>query len=229
MRRTLLILLPALFGLPFQPLAEAEKSPTWPIQPGAPLGDPATCTLNFVFRNATDWFIGTAAHCVVLGERVRNPEVGVFGTVVFEAFDATDFALIKVDARLSNLVAPDVRHWGGPTGVSTRQSAPAGDAVAVYGYGVGFGVDSATRPRVGILVSHGPQRYVANTGAVPGDSGAPILDHGDGRALGIVSRYHVSVPPATDEGPTLLHIMNRLRAAGFDVELATAPYHPTPT
>ncbi len=212
---------PAVHGVP--PLVTA-------IQPGAQVSTPVgSCTLNFVFTDATNTYIGTAGHCADAGDRVSNAAAGLFGTVVFDEDGVTDFALIRVDAGKVGLVSAGVRQWGGPTGVASTSTAAAGDTLALYGFGIGFGSAAQTRPREGVLLSYNGVEYRAETAAVNGDSGAPLLDLDDGKAVGIISHFDlVAAPPATDEGPTVDRIQARLAAAGFAVTLQTAAFHGSP-
>lgn len=217
-----LAILFALFLLPLPALAAPVQTA---IQPGGPLGNPQFCTLNFVFKDASNTYIGTAGHCAEPDERMSNALAGTFGTVVFDADDALDFALIQVDAAKVGLVSPAMRQWGGPVGTATTATAKAGDPLLLHGYGLGFSATNPTRNRAGVLLSYNGVEYRAETGAVFGDSGGPILDGQDGRAVGIISHFDFTgVPPATDEGPTVQNILTRLGSAGFNVALQTAPF-----
>jgi hypothetical protein len=116
-----------------------------PIQPGAPtfvrggtfVGPPWSdrplstflhanvCTMNFVFKDAENTYIGAARHCTLaVGDREAAPDIGEFGTVVFRAScghrrhrsrarregPATDdFSLIRIDADKLEMVSPVVR------------------------------------------------------------------------------------------------------------------------
>lgn len=199
-----------------------------PIQPGAQvIGSASWCTLNFVFARGADRYIGTAGHCTVApGERMRTGSGEEFGTVVFRQNSSDlDFALIEVDAGKRSAVNPAVRAWGGPTGVAAASETLAGDTLLFHGYGAGFGLTRLTRPRTGALVHDDASSYEANMAAVPGDSGAPVVHAATGKALGIVSRFNAyGLPPSTDAGPTVAHIISRLAGAGWTVTLVTAPY-----
>lgn len=218
-----------------------------PIQPGAALGSgtPAHCTLDFVFRTPSGtWFIGAAAHCVSLGERVSNNEAGTFGTVVVDDVYANpggiDFALIQIDAAKTNLVSPAVRGWGGPTGVASSTNAAPGDLLSIHGYaaGIGYGYPATARQlstaqnKVGVFsrIVGGFAVYDAYT--IPGDSGAPILLNKDGTALGLdsTSSIYAQVPdvPALDKGPSVGLILTRMAGMGYSLTLQTAPYNAIP-
>jgi len=211
------------------------KTPRWggvdsPLRPGASFD--GKCTFNFVFYKpgakgkAPKGYIGTAAHCTdKLGEVAANPEVGEIGKVVYDsdlAESAVDFSLIELEPKVIGRTNPEVLGWGGPTRSVSQKDLAVGDQVDVYGYGVGVGATEQTRPRYGFLVAYNKQEYQADMPAVNGDSGAPLIHHETGAALGIISRYGLTVPPSTDLGPLMPWIFKELKAAGFgDVKLAT--------
>ena len=121
----------------------------------------AQCTANFIFTDATDVYIGQAAHCsgtggstetngcdsgsLPVGTQVEVDGATQPGVMVYNSWltmqqvgetdpDAcayNDFALIRLDPADHGLVNPSIPFWGGPTGL--------GDATAtfeqVYSYG----------------------------------------------------------------------------------------------
>ena len=122
----------------------------------------AQCTANFVFFDASNVYIGQAAHCASLGgntetngcETDSHPlgtPVEVTGasrpgTLVYSSWLAmqsvdesnadacayNDFALVRLDPADHDLVNPSVPHWGGPIGVDTNG---VGIGESVYSYG----------------------------------------------------------------------------------------------
>jgi hypothetical protein len=137
------------------------------------------CTANFVFYNATDVFIGQAAHCAgtgpatetsgctagtkPLGTPVTIGGASKPGTLVYSSWitmakrgeqDANicnfnDFALVKIDSADRGKVNPSLPVFGGPTGIST--SSPAfGDRVFTYGNSPLRGGISLLSPKEGI-------------------------------------------------------------------------------
>ncbi|MDP9066971.1 MAG: S1 family peptidase [Actinomycetota bacterium] len=207
--------------------------PAWggadsPIRPGSSMGG---CTFNFVFytpgtvRKQPRAFIGTAAHCTdKVGERVEHASVGEIGTVVYDSDlvnSEVDFTLIEIDRDKVSQTNPEVLHWGGPTRSITADDLAIGDRIDIYGYGVGLGATEQTRPRYGFLVGYNEKEYQADMPAVNGDSGSPLIHHETGAALGIISRYGIAIPPSTDLGPLMPWIFEELKAAGFNVRLAT--------
>lgn len=217
--------------------AERDEHDYTPIQPGALLGTP--CTLNFVWRGAEGvLYVGAAAHCVGgVGSRPIAPGLGTFGTVVFsDSATAAEFyaglpqfeyALIRVDDDKQRLVNPAMRYWGGPTGIA-EEAAP-GTSTLHYGQGLIYQSTEPSRARVGVLQDlreggiwdgwwHGDYPFLG------GDSGSPVLT-GDGRALGFVNNLAATWgEPAAVSGPGMALVRERLHAAGFDVELVTAPF-----
>jgi len=123
----------------------------------------AQCTSNFVFYDATDVYLGMAAHCATLGSSTQTTcttPVRAPGTTVWvegaqfpaqmsynswytmqqegepwwtDACYYNDFALVKLDPRDHKLVYPGLLHFGGPTGLAKAWHHEAGDAVHSYG------------------------------------------------------------------------------------------------
>ena len=228
-------LLASLSASPVLGKKKAQRVPKWgglssPLRPGSSLG--GRCTFNFVFykpgtgTKAPKAYIGTAGHCTdAIGEDVVQPALGKIGKVVYDSDivkSTVDFTLIEIDPAMVSKTNPTVLSWGGPTRVVSQQELAVGDRVNVYGYGIGVGANEATRPRYGYLVAFNDTEYQADMPAVNGDSGAPLIHHETGAALGIISRYGFTVPPSTDQGPLMPWILSELGKAGFKVTLATA-------
>ncbi len=214
-----------------------------PIQPGAFVSTPeGGCTMNYVFRDSQGkMYIGTAGHCFErVGQRAEaepNPGSPVsildplfeFGTAVFVEFSeeepSIDFALIEIDPEDVGKVNPAMRRWGGPTGVTSAAETNTGDLLLQYGYGVGFDLTPATRPRPRVLMDDDSRHYTSQSASNFGDSGSPVLHRPTGKALGIDSRFNLfDVPPSTDAGPTVENIMRQLAGAGRGVTLVTGAY-----
>lgn len=216
---------------------KVRKTPAWggadaPLRPGSSLN--GSCTFNFVFytpgtaKKAPKGYIGTAGHCTdALGEEAELPGTGMIGTVVYDSdlvkgSEGVDFSLIEIKPGFIGKTNPEVLVHGGPTRAATVEDFAVGDQVDVHGYGMGVGATEQTRPRSGVLFSWTEKEYQADMPAVNGDSGAPLIHHETGAALGIISRYGLTVPPSTDLGPLMTWIFEELDKAGFDVRLATA-------
>lgn len=191
------------------------------IRPGARMTAPNGCTLNFIFEQGSDLFVGTAGHCVSgTGQRVGANGVGLFGTVVYHRFDGTlDFALIRIDADKHASVDPRMCTWGGPTGVGTPGGTLTTEPLLEYGWGVATQFTPQTRSRVHdeFLSSSDVLRW--NGVGSGGDSGAPVLS-ASGLAVGIHTAGLTPVAGVVwEQGPTVTHILSSLEGAGWNVQL----------
>jgi hypothetical protein len=120
------------------------------------------CTANFVFYDASNVYIGQAAHCSTTGgptdtngcttpSQPLGTEVTVGGasrpgTLVYNSWltmqaagetdpdtcKYNDLALVKLDPADAGRVNPSIPHWGGPTGLN---SAGTSFLQWVYSYG----------------------------------------------------------------------------------------------
>lgn len=154
----------------FAPVAEAESrarksrtraasAPAWAsastatIHPGVQtFTDGGQCTSNFVFYDATEVYLGQAAHCagtegntavngceagsLPLGTRVGVDGASRPGTLVYSSWLSmqaakesnedlcygNDLALVRLDAADRDNVNPSVPHWGGPVGLAADVS-----------------------------------------------------------------------------------------------------------
>ena len=146
----------------------ASAAPSWApassatIHPGVQTFTAgAQCTANFVFYDASNVYLGQAAHCSGTGTStdtngctsgslpIGTPvDIGGSkpGTLVYNSWltmqskgetDAdtcayNDLALVKVDPADAGSVNPSIPFWGGPTGVHSGGTA-TGDTVLSYG------------------------------------------------------------------------------------------------
>lgn len=187
--------------------------------------DPAGCTLNFVFRDASNTYIGTAGHCVDnVGQSVATAD-GEIGTVAYRILrDRDDFALVRLDRKVLDRVRPDVLSFGGPTGPASSASTRPGDIVRLYGYGMVYESSEATRPRSGVLLNDDGTEWRAALPAIFGDSGGPVLHGPTGNALGVISGIVLDpLQPHTVLGTTVERILELLDEAGRPVHLVTSP------
>ena len=148
--------------------AGASAAPTWApassatIHPGVQtLTNGGQCTSNFVFYDATNVYLGQAAHCssqggqtdtdgcsttsLPIGTPVDIEGASTPGTLVYNSWitmhddgetDANtcafnDLALVKIDPADVSKVNPSIPFWGGPTG--TGGTAATGSKVLSYG------------------------------------------------------------------------------------------------
>lgn len=160
------VVVPVLLVGPVGPSAAAR---TWApassatIHPGVQtFTADAQCTANFVYHDATNVYIGQAAHCsstgditetdgctaasLPLGTPVKVTGASRPGTMVYNSWIAmqqrqerdrdacqyNDLALVKLDPADAGRVNPTVPHWGGPVGINTRGTT-FGDPVYTFG------------------------------------------------------------------------------------------------
>src|SRR5262249_51908001 len=146
----------------------AVAAPTWApagsatIHPGVQVfTNGAQCTANFVYYDASNVYLGQAAHCsstsdntatngcdtdsLPLGTPVDITGASKPGTLVYNSWIAmhnageTDantcqyngLALVKIDPADVGKVNPSIPFWGGPTGLAT--STTQGETVLSYG------------------------------------------------------------------------------------------------
>src|SRR4051812_2505389 len=149
--------------------ASASAAPAWApaatatIHPGVQVfTDGAQCTANFVFADATDVYIGQAAHCsgtgaatdtngctaasLPIGTPVEITGASRPGTLVYNSWLTmqgpgetdpdtcafNDLALVRIDPADAGKVNPSIPFWGGPTGLQSAGTV-AGDKVLSYG------------------------------------------------------------------------------------------------
>jgi hypothetical protein len=172
--------------------------------------------LNFLFQ-APDGtrYIGTAGHCVSLGqettfkdtdaagngriervwawghgpvaEDVAGQRIGEFVYAVVYA--PKDFALIRLDPGVE--ASPEMCHFGAPRGVSSHTDA-TDTAVVLRYYGNAVGVDDVAPARSAVALGTPDPDHVYAAGlALPGDSGAGVMT-ADGLAIGVLVTTGVS-------------------------------------
>jgi hypothetical protein len=166
-RRSLAVLVCALALAAVAPAA-ASAAPTWApassaaIHPGVQtFTDGAQCTANFVYSDATDVYIGQAAHCsgtggntatngcssgsLPTGTPVDVTGASKPGTMVYNSWltmqakgekDANtcqynDLALVRLDPADAGKVNPSIPYWGGPNAVGATTQLRD----KVYSYG----------------------------------------------------------------------------------------------
>lgn len=199
------------------------------LRPGARLT--GGCTVNFIYTDGEDFYVGTAGHCIDEGQVAVLDSFGKIGEAVFSTGDGgvgNDFALIKVDEDLEDQVDPEMCTWAGPTG--TEPGDILGQPVLQAGYGSGVSVPTfgvlPPRPRPGVGMGWGAESFTWIGTSIPGDSGSPVRESG-GEALGTVT--HILIPaPVLDFGTTWDRGLELAGEAGIeDLELVTVDYlHP---
>ncbi len=166
-RRHLAVLVCVLVAAALAPAA-ASAAPTWapaataPVHPGVmTYTDGARCTANFVYSDATDVYIGQAAHCsgtggstetngcdsgsLPTGTPVEVDGASRPGTMVYNSWLTmqakgetdpdtcayNDLALVRLDPADAGKVNPSVPYWGGPNAVGATTALRD----KVYSYG----------------------------------------------------------------------------------------------
>jgi hypothetical protein len=158
------------------------------VHPGVQVfTDGAQCTSNFVFQDASNVYLGQAAHCsgtgaatdtdgctsasLPIGTPVDVTGASHPGTLVYNSWltmqskgetDAdtcafNDLALIKLDPADVANVNPSVPGFGGPTGVGSWGGT--GSTVYTYGNSELRGGVSALSPKQGIVVQGTPSGW----------------------------------------------------------------------
>ena len=153
------------------------------IHPGVQtFTDGAQCTANFVYTDASNTYIGQAAHCsgtggstetngcdsgsLPVGTPVEVTGASKPGTMVYNSWATmqangesnadtcayNDLALIKLDPSDVANVNPSVPGYGGPTGVGTVGSL--GDKVYSYGNSELRGGVTKLSPKEGVLIQN---------------------------------------------------------------------------
>jgi hypothetical protein len=147
----------------------------------------AQCTANFVYQDASNVYLGQAAHCsgtggstdtngcdsgsLPIGTPVDVTGADHPGTLVYNSWltmqskgetDAdtcafNDLALIKIDPADVGKVNPSVPALGGPTGVGSWRGA--GSTVYTYGNSELRGGLAALSPKVGLVVQGTPSGW----------------------------------------------------------------------
>lgn len=159
------------------------EAPCAPIHPGGRVYTPiGQCSFNFVVTDGTELYIGTAGHCIRLGERARLSANDFIGTAVQRSFSGgKDWAFIQIDDEDHDRVDPSLGTWGGPTGVS----APSrGDVVLQHGWGATLGQSAWTRGRAGVIADFYPHGFIYAGHVDSGDSGSAVM-LSSGEAVGI--------------------------------------------
>jgi hypothetical protein len=150
------------------PAGAANAAPSWApagsatVHPGVQtITEGGQCTANFVFYDASDIYIGQAAHCagtgaatdtngcdagsLPLGTPVEVTGASRPGTLAYSSWitmqnagesdantcDFNDLALVRLDPADHGKVNPSIPFWGGPTGLI--DSTATGAKVLSYG------------------------------------------------------------------------------------------------
>jgi hypothetical protein len=213
--------------------AAASAAPTWApaasatIHPGVQtVTAGGQCTSNFVFYDASNVYLGQAAHCSStggqtstngcdtgsqpLGTPVEIDGASKPGTLAYnswltmqgngEADDETcqynDLALVKIDPADAGKVNPSIPKFGGPTGIGGTNT---GEQVYTYGNSSLRGGITVLSPKNGVTLQNSPGgwSHVVYT-VTPGIPGdsGSAFLNASGQALGILSTLNIAPTPA---------------------------------
>ncbi len=206
------------------------------------MGSPA-CTVGFLFVDPVKqiYYFGTAGHCTDsangstydgTGTRVGTQELGEIGTVVFDSDGpvpisdtvqvsegGVDFTLVQLDPGINLQANPEVLTFQGPTGYLACADLQAGSMAGLYGQGMVFR-EADQQSRSGAVARCNAEDNSAEVviRIVFGDSGGPVLQLANGKAIGHAS----SGDGVTMNAITMDYVFRDLAAAGFgNVALAT--------
>ena len=180
-RRSLAVLVCALAIGAIAPAAASAWAPasSAAIHPGVQtFTDGAQCTANFVYTDASNTYIGQAAHCsgtggstetngcnsgsLPVGTQVEVDGASKPGTMVYNSWitmqqagetnadtcQYNDLALIKLDPADVANTNPSVPYWGGPTGLGGTTAQ--GEKVYSYGNSSLRGGVATLSPKTGL-------------------------------------------------------------------------------
>ena len=212
--------------------AAASAAPTWApaasatIHPGVQtVTSGGQCTSNFVLYDATNVYLGQAAHCSStggqtstngcdtgsqpLGTPVQVDGASQPGTLAYnswltmqangEADDETcqynDLALVKIDPADVGKVNPSIPKFGGPSGIG---GTAQGEQVYTYGNSSLRGGVTVLSPKNGVTVENSPGGWSHTVYTVsPGIPGdsGSAFLNASGQALGILSTLNIAPTP----------------------------------
>ena len=191
---------------------------------------PAGCTANFIYSNGSQYYIGTAGHCVdKVGEsvymQVNTPGVGAsianIGTVskFVDGGVGNDYSVIAIASGFA--VDPKLPQ-GGPQGIYTG-CGPA--VVSHYGHGYGVAV-SQGKLEGGVATNWYDDGYGWTGVGAPGDSGSAVLANG---TLAAGDFTHLIVDVGAYPGSDLAGTRITKILAGTGLSLVNADGSTTPT
>jgi hypothetical protein len=192
---------------------------------------PYGCTANFIYSNGSQYFIGTAGHCVdkvgqAIYMQVNSPGIGAsianIGTVskFVNGGVGNDYAVIAVAPGFT--VDPKLPQ-GGPQGIYTGC-----DPTAVLHYGHGYGVAVSQGKLEGGLATNWYDDGYGWTGVgAPGDSGSAVVTANGFQAAGDFT--HLIVDTGAYPGSDLAGTRITKILAGTGLSLVNADGTRTPT
>lgn len=128
----------------------------------------------------------------------------------------TDFALIPLPSSVATQLRPEVPIFGGPNGTDT---VGTGDALCIYGGGLGVGETIATKGRPVVGLSSTSSAWYGYGPTAVGDSGAPVIDCTSAAAVGIHTHGPCLSPPSTSCGTTIARAKALASAQGLSISI----------
>ncbi len=188
------------------------------IRPGARLTN--GCTMNFLFTDGTDHYMGTAGHCTsFVGQSMGATGIGPFGSVAYRHYSGVghDFALIRVDDAMVDQLDPNMCAWSGPR--DAEPETHAYQPMHHYGWGVATNDQAHTRARTGYLTAVSDTTISFTSYASGGDSGSPATNV-LGSGLGILTHVQSNVyGDRVVYGTHIEQAISMAQGAGFDIEI----------
>lgn len=187
------------------------------------------CTANFIWKDTSNQkYLGTAGHCLENATRVevcwKNCVLGAFtnwvhdfvppglvelcGSATTSCSDmipvrskgqGSDFGLIRLSHAPSGSLRPEMPIFDGPSG--SDSTVGLGEPLCMYGAGLGVGETTATKGRALVGVSTSGGTWHAHGVASKGDSGAPVVNCLNGKAVGL--QTHIACLPGITCGTTV--------------------------
>jgi hypothetical protein len=255
-RRVLGVLVAGLAVLVLIP-ALASAAPAWapaataPIHPGVQtFTDGAQCTSNFVFYDASNVYLGQAAHCsgtggqtdtdgctsgsLPIGTAVDVTGAGKPGVLAYNSWITmqqlgerdpntcayNDLALVRLDPADAAKVNPSIPHWGGPTGVG---GTGTGQQVYSYGNSELRGGIAQLSPKVGTDLQEQGGSWSHDVATLsPGVPGdsGSAFLNASGQALGVLSTLELAPLPASNGVGDIGREVAYMQAHGIGAQLA---------
>ena len=221
------------------------------IHPGVQtFTDGAQCTANFVFYDASDVYLGQAAHCSGTGSStdtngctsaslpIGTPvDIGGSqpGTLVYNSWLTmqlhgeanpdtcayNDLALVKLDPADYGKVNPSIPFWGGPTGIT--DTVAQGEKVLSYGNSsLRLGITQLS-PKEGLSLGQTGNGWSHEVYTVtPGIPGdsGSAFIDRDGKAFGVLSTLQIAPKVGANGVGDLSRELAYANAHGAGVQLA---------
>lgn len=169
---------------------------------GTALLEPVGCTMNFVYGAKGTYQIGTAGHCISVGQDALLVTAPTVLTSIGKAKRSqdggvgADWALIPVFPAMQQWVDPNVAVIMGPEGGVYSGTPSLTNPVPIKHFGHGLAVGAGGTPRAGVMWKMDSKAIYFNSPSAPGDSGSAVLHGGSvsaplGQAIGVLTHLIV--------------------------------------